>query len=288
MFLFILNVTPAFAALFINEFSADTAGSGDDPDWVEIYNSGSDSIDLSLYRLRDNTATNKHDLSGTISPQGFVVFGWSNKLNKDGDLIKLLFISDESVVDKVGYGDVGSDVIAPYSGQSAGRQNDGSSNWVVFSSQTRGSSNNFSDPVPTITPTLILTFTPMPSPTSSPTPTKTPIPTKTPMPTKSNTVTIAPTSLATTYPTPILKTNPTQIIDKNNVLGESVENKSLKNEKILESDDISPASVNGERGGMSVLSIVFIGSGSLLLISCGILFFRSNIISFIKRFTNRI
>ena len=115
----------SFAALYINEFSSDTEGTISDPDWIEIYNSGPDSVDLSVYRLRDSTVTNKKDLNGIIGVDSFEVFDWSNKLNKSGDIIKLLLISDESIIDQMGYGDQGNDVFTPSVGQSAGRQPNG-------------------------------------------------------------------------------------------------------------------------------------------------------------------
>ncbi|MFH1186747.1 MAG: lamin tail domain-containing protein [Candidatus Levyibacteriota bacterium] len=99
------------AALFINEFSSDAESN---PDWVEIYNSGDETIDLSLYCLRDNSLTNRLDLSETIAPNSYKFFDWSNKLNKTGDLIKLLLISNqENIIDKIEYGDLGEDIPAP-------------------------------------------------------------------------------------------------------------------------------------------------------------------------------
>lgn len=178
--LLLLTATPAFAAdVVINEFSSDTSGTSADPDWIEVVNKGSDIIDLSLYRLRDATTTNKLDLSGSLAPNDVAVFDWTNKLNKSGDMIKLLLIADESnQLDSVSYGDQGSDVGAPSAGQSAGRLPDGGS-WTIFSSPTKGSSNNASVPAPTATPTP--TVTPKPTPTDKPTPT--PKPTATPKPT---------------------------------------------------------------------------------------------------------
>ncbi len=139
--LFFVSTTSASAALFINEFASDTAGTTVDPDWVEIYNSGPDSVDLGLYRLRDNT-TNIKDLSGTIIAGGFATVDWINRLDKTGDVIRLLLIADETTpVDRVGYGNAGTDVTAPGSGQSAGRSVDGAGQWVIFQTPTKGSPN---------------------------------------------------------------------------------------------------------------------------------------------------
>jgi len=170
MFLFVSNTS--FASPLINEFSSSSSS-----DWVEIYNPDPESIDLSIYRIRDLTATNKKDLSGNLDPGGFATFDWSNKLNNAGDLIKLVLISDESVVDETSYGDQGG-ISAPQSNQTGGRKQDGNSEWILFITSSKGSSNNSSEvyvpPTPTNTPQL--------------TPTKTPKPTKTPTPVKTKTV----------------------------------------------------------------------------------------------------
>lgn len=176
-FVFFHLTNVANAALFINEFSSDS-----DPDWIEIYNSGDEAVDLSLYKIRDDSATNKLDLSETIGPKSFKAFDWSNKLNKPGDLIKLLLISnEENIIDEIGYGDKGS-VPVPGSGQSSGRKTDGADEWVIFSSSSKELTNNTS----VIIPSPTLTLTPTPSPTKVPIPTKTPTPIKVTLTTTSN------------------------------------------------------------------------------------------------------
>jgi hypothetical protein len=160
----------SFASPLINEFSSNTS-----PDWIEIYNSGSETIDLSQFRLRDLTVNNKLDLSGNLDPGGFIVFDWSNKLNNSGDIIKLVLISDESIIDQTSYGDQGG-IPAPQDTQTVGRKEDGNSDWVLFNSSSSGGSNNSSEVY--IPPTA--TNTPIPTPTNTPKPTKTPTPIKTP------------------------------------------------------------------------------------------------------------
>ena len=172
-FLLLFGSSKTFATLYINEFASDTAGTIVDSDWVEIFNNGPDPVDLSLYKFKDGS-TNNLALSGTISVNGFVTFAWSNKLNKTGDLIKMVLVSDETVViSEVGYGDRGGDLVAPSPGQSGGRQTDGSASWVVFSSPTKNSTNNGSGVAPS----------PSPSPTplsSSPSPSPSPLPSQSP------------------------------------------------------------------------------------------------------------
>ena len=177
-----LFIPKTYAALLINEFSSATPNS----DWVEIYNPDNTSVDLSGYILRDSTTTNKKDLTGTIAGTSYAVFDWDNNLNKDGDTIRLLK-TDESPVDQVTYGS-SANVVAPSDTQTAGRLPDGSSNWVLFSSATKGSANT----APTVAPT------PTPSPTSTPAPSNTPTPT----PTKSPTPTPTPTPAIVSSPTP--------------------------------------------------------------------------------------
>lgn len=191
----------AFAALFINEFSSATSNS----DWVEIYNSDSSPVDLSAYILRDSTDSNKLDLSGMINGNSFQVFEWNNKLNNEGDTIKLLK-TDETSVDQVVYGISGS-VPAPSGTQTAGRSPDGSQTWVLFANDTKGSSNNSSTVVPTPTPTLVPTNTPTPTPTKAPTSVPTPTPTPTLAPT--------PSSKITPTPTPLIKSKLKSSIDPN-------------------------------------------------------------------------
>lgn len=274
VFIFLFLPKESFASLFINEFSSYPSDSSDPgwPDWVEIYNSGSESVDLSLYRLRDNTATNKLDLSGNLGPGNFISFDWSNKLNKSGDIIKLLLISSESIVDQVGYGDQGSDISAPGVDQSAGRKTDGENLWVVFNNPTKGNSNNSSIPLPT--------FTSTPTPSFSPTPTLKP--TSTPKPTAT------PTKSPTSKPAPTDKPSSTQ---KASVSTISLANSKAKPSKYAETKNSSDSSKNypnfvlGEKSSPSAaeketkvlsasqnnLSKILIGIGSLFFLACGIL-----------------
>ena len=168
LLVFIFTVSPSFASPVINEFSSNTS-----PDWVEIYNPDQEAVDLSMFRIRDLTASNKLDLSGNLDPGSFLVFEWSNKLNNGGDLIKLVLISDESIIDETKYGDEGG-LSAPLSTQTGGRKEDGGDEWVLFRSSSKGASNNSSDVYVPPTPTN----TPIPTPTNPPKPIKTPTPIK--------------------------------------------------------------------------------------------------------------
>lgn len=181
LFLFFIFPNKAFANLYINEFSSGTS----DGDWVEIYNSDSNSLSLSDYIIRDSTSSNKIVLTGEIIGYGFAVFNWSNKLNNDGDTIRLLLKSDESSVDQVIYGKDGS-IVAPKDTQTVGRIPDGSPSLLNLSISSKGSSNNSASSVPIDTPTPTITPTPIRTPTPTKIPTSKPIPTSklTPTPTK--------------------------------------------------------------------------------------------------------
>lgn len=271
--------------IVINEFFSNGSS-----DWVEIYNKSNNTVDLSLYRLRDGSATNKVDLSGVIGigSDGFLTFPWGGKLDNAGDVIKLILVSDESIIDKVGYGNAGSDVAAPSINQSAGRQTDGDGSWVLFSPGSKGTPNASSQlaPTPTIEPTSSPTPTKTPTPTISPTPTNAPTPKKTPTPIKTPTPTKTPTPIkekSESTPTPTTKlpqvsgrktsSSKTPTPDRDvptGVLGEKTE---VVTPTVIDSP--SPTSDKETKGGGRSIHPFFIIIGSLIVLSCAILvFFR--------------
>lgn len=153
-----LSTKSTFASTIkINEFSSSGSTSAN-PDWVEIYK---EDIDISLYQLTD-AANNKKDLSGATCNGNFCTIDWYNTLNNSGDTIKLILKSSGQSVDQVIYGS-GGDISAPSSGQSAGRNLDGTGGWIIFSTPTKGSTNNTS----TSNSTSTSTSTPAPTPSSS-------------------------------------------------------------------------------------------------------------------------
>jgi hypothetical protein len=264
LFLFYPTISLASAeSLVINEFSSY----GSD-DWVELYNKGSASVDLSLYRLRDSTQTNKLDLTGMLDPGNYAVFGWGSKLNNDGDTVKLVLQSDEThIVDQIVYGQ-DSDVPVPATGTSVGRRQDGDSAWVLFSQPSKGQTNDLATVMPTSTPTPFPTPTPTrtPTPTHTPTPTRNPTPTHTPTPKATSTIStsansqpkmiashssLSPTS-SSPYPTAVLaaetKATPTKADDK-----------------VLVKDTSTSS---------RLLPLILVGAGSIFLVLCGILIYR--------------
>lgn len=198
--LFFATVPIAHAgAIKINEFSSSSS-----PDWVEIYNSGTESAQLSTYILRDSSDSdlNKHTLSGTLGAGAFQTIDVSNELNNDGDIVRLFRLENgnEVLQEEISFGDRGGSC-APGGTQSIGRLPDGGVNVVRLSSGTKGLTNNNSSidncPAPTPTPT--------PGPTSTPTPTPTP----TPGPTSTPSPTVKPTPIPTPKSTPVVQLIPT-------------------------------------------------------------------------------
>lgn len=274
----LLSPQKVFAAVYINEFSSNT-----DPDWVEIYNSGPDLVDLSLYRLRDNTSSNKKDLSGNLNSGEFGVIEWSDRLNNAGDSIKLLLIAnDPNTLDQVNYGDIGG-VNAPVSTQSAGRETNGGSNWVVFNIPTKGLTNNTSTPAPSATPTSTPTPTRTPTPTKTPTPTLTPKPQatekpNTPTPTKASSTSVlgsttapkvSPSATITQFRLTSNKNSKKDILD-----GVSTTKSASPTSKKVEVTKTQVLAETSQKPKNNTLALFSIIGGGASLIACGILLFR--------------
>jgi len=139
--------------LFINEFMAnnDEAVTGPDgtyPDWIELYNGGSDPVDLSGMYLSDDPANPdawKFPDGTTVDAGGFLVVWADNSLNNGGLHCSFslntisesvcLFASDaETLIDSITYTEQYDDV-------SYGRVYDGSSSWDYLT-PTCGLSND--------------------------------------------------------------------------------------------------------------------------------------------------
>lgn len=138
--------------VFINEFMANNDAAiagpeGDYPDWIELYNSGSESVDLSGMYLTDDLANPSawQFPSGTIIvPNGFLVIWADNTansgsiyadfgLNATGEEIGLFANDEETLIDSVTFGPQDDDT-------SFGRIPDGGSSWS-FLIPTPGSPN---------------------------------------------------------------------------------------------------------------------------------------------------
>jgi len=126
-----------FSNLKINEFVANPQTIFV-KEFVEIFNAGTSSVDLTGWFLVDSSSQNKSLTPlGVISPGGFKVFetseGWLN--NTGGDTVSLINPLN-TVVDSYTYsGSVGADV-------SIGRDANGTGVFKVCTVATKGSSNN--------------------------------------------------------------------------------------------------------------------------------------------------
>ena len=135
----------AFAQTKINE--AYSRGTAADPDWIEIYNTGISSIDISGYKIYDSggqtgSKPKKEFPSGTIIPaNGFFVIVTDDTtdsgfgLSSGGEWV-WLENNNGVVIDSVSIPTLGVDT-------SYGRKPDGSENLQKLSPMTKGTSNNF-------------------------------------------------------------------------------------------------------------------------------------------------
>ena len=143
--------------LMINEFLASNDFSfpgpeGDFPDWIEIYNAGSEAVDMSGYFMADDLAdpTAMYEIPGTypdsvtVDAGGFILFfankgeassvlNLNFKLGSGGEQIGL-WAPDQSVLDTLTYGEQQTDT-------SYGRTVDGGAEWVFFSTSTPNAPN---------------------------------------------------------------------------------------------------------------------------------------------------
>ena len=124
-------------AVVINEFAAHT---GDlEPNFIELYNHGNESLDLSGCTLSDDPATNKFVLPpGTVLPaRGFVAYEEGQLgfgLKSAGEAIFLRNAAGTRVLDALRFG-------AQANGLSSGRYPDGAPEFRVLSAKTPGTPN---------------------------------------------------------------------------------------------------------------------------------------------------
>ena len=162
------NTIPVLGNLFINEFLAsnDTDVSddfGQFEDWIEIFNAGSEAVDIGGLFLTDDVndptkhqmPTNRPDLT-TIDSKGFLLIWGDNqpqqgtlhanvKLSSSGEQIALVQINGTEIhyLDSLTFGGQTTDV-------SVGRSVDGGTDFVSFNVTTPNATNNPSSSAPTI------------------------------------------------------------------------------------------------------------------------------------------
>jgi len=149
-----------YLSLYINEFVAKYDNSYPDEhglysDWIEVYNSGTEAINMAGLYFSDNSSELKqHRIpisigdSAVIEPKGFLVFRPDGKpelgfnhlnfeLASAGEDVVLSVVIGEKteIIDKKTY-------IHQVSGKSYGRLGDGSKWWAFFGSPTPGANNS--------------------------------------------------------------------------------------------------------------------------------------------------
>jgi hypothetical protein len=141
-----------FQKIFINEFLASHTNSSSSEDWVEIYNPINNTIDLANCDLVDG-ANNTLSLTGTLNgATKYKAFDWTNRLNNDGDVIKLYCY--DTLLDSVSYGNwddgnVNDNAVSPIEGKSIGRTQDGDNtnnnlnDFKIFDMPTKELPNNY-------------------------------------------------------------------------------------------------------------------------------------------------
>jgi len=143
-----------YSEVCINEFHTSSSGGGVD-DWVELYNRGASTVDISGMYLSDERNDNlKYAIppGTTLGAGEFVVFdevelGFS--FSSDGEVIMFTDIDGETGLDFYDYGQQTADI-------SEGRLADGDSRWFTMINPTPGASNEGPTGVDDETPATVL------------------------------------------------------------------------------------------------------------------------------------
>ena len=183
------------AQVVINEVLPDPSVSDTQDEWVELYNSDSESVDVGGYVLKDASDSHEMIIDGSktngstiVNPHSWLV------VYRRGDSDFSLNNTDEEIIRLFAPSDLVTPVNTfPYNGSSVdmswGRIPDGGTVSPTKLAISPGSANispetPTPDPTPTPSATPALTPIPTPTPTKTPTPTPTKKPTPKPTPTK--------------------------------------------------------------------------------------------------------
>ncbi|KKU03453.1 MAG: hypothetical protein UX99_C0009G0012 [Candidatus Amesbacteria bacterium GW2011_GWB1_47_26] len=156
-----------YASIGINEFQVEPSGSSQ---WIELYNSGPDSQDISGWFIDDDGGTTKFTIptNTVLTPNACMSFQsgsffWNTA---SGDKARLL--SGDTIIDEYQYSS------SPGNNVSFGRLPDGTGGWTTFSNPSRDKLNNTNTSclsLPTPSPSSTPLSTPLQTPAVSPTPT---------------------------------------------------------------------------------------------------------------------
>lgn len=155
IFIFLILLFDSFSAraqLMINELMASNTGLVVDPDydessdWIELYNSGSQAIDLKGYTLTDDRNEPSKWVIQTnvvIQASAYLII-WADgvgqglhagfKLSADGEFLAI-YSPYQQLVDSIGFGPQDPNI-------SYGRTPDGASQWAFFTVPTPGAANS--------------------------------------------------------------------------------------------------------------------------------------------------
>ena len=159
-FVLFLQPAPPIEGLVINEVMTSNGetlqdSDGDYPDWIELYNKGSETIQLSGVFLSDNKAALQKWRLPNVSlypKQHLIIFASEKEnppageihsnfsLSAGGDELVLTAPDGETILDQLEILPLPRDV-------SYGRMTDGTGEWVYFQPATPGFSNSFSVPL---------------------------------------------------------------------------------------------------------------------------------------------
>ena len=135
----------------INEIMASNQSTiydedGDTPDWIELYNKGTEQIDISGFGMSDDTSdTQKWKIENTLMEAGEHLLIFASNKDRDGNQLhtnfkinssgETILLSDTSgtIIDQINMPSVNSDI-------SFARQSDGSLSWI-FQNPTPGATN---------------------------------------------------------------------------------------------------------------------------------------------------
>ncbi len=260
--LFFISPFFVLAQVVINEFCPDC-----DPEWVELFNLGSEQVDLEGWEIQDDNKISSDDLTitqaiytSTIIPaQGFMVFqqpegkGW---LNNSGDTVKL-FDNKAQLIDSYQYS-------SSTDNKTYSRIPDGSGDFVANTDPTFNQANQApSTPTPTPTSTPTTTSTSTPTPTPAPSKIQAPSSTYVPTPTISKKVLATTTTITT--PTESSQSSPSGLVLSESSTPSSQASSTSSVSKSLSSSSPSrmPRLLMFLGGGLSLTSLALWGRRQL-------------------------
>ncbi len=144
------------SVLKLNEIMSKDVG--DNPDWIEVYNSGTTDMDISGYFLNDKATVGGYEIpSGTIIPAGGFYFVDANEsgesISSGGEDVGL-FDPDGTIVDHTVTPDMSSNV-----GLTWAREIDGAGQWKISSPTPNSSNGSVANTAPFLDASSITEFT---------------------------------------------------------------------------------------------------------------------------------